>query len=160
VEALGSVKTTRGGPAQSFRAAFPSAYRSVAEARHAATEFAIQCGFSLADVCDIALAVGEACNNAAEHGHVEQGHFSVGCSFDGQALRVQITDNGCGFDLSGKGMSLRIEEPAQRGLGIFIMRALMDDVSYDLTDRGTSVEIVKRLHAKPGNGSFRSKDRG
>jgi len=152
-------KTTRGGAAQPFRATFPSAYRSVAEARHAATEFAIQCGFSLADVCDIALAVGEACNNAAEHGHVEQGHFSVGCSFDGQDLRVQIADGGCGFDLAGKGLG-QLGEPAQRGLGIFIMRALMDDVSYDMTDRGTSVEIVKRLHEEPGNGRVHSKDRG
>jgi serine/threonine-protein kinase RsbW len=153
-------KTTRGGPAQSFRAAFPSAYRSVPEARHAATEFAIQCGFSIADVCDIALAVGEACNNAAEHGHVEQGHFSIGCSFDGQALRVQIKDSGSGFDLAGKGMPHPREEPTQRGLGIFIMRALMDDVSYDMTDRGTSVEIVKRLREEPGNGRVHSKDRG
>lgn len=91
---------------------------------------------------------------------MEQGHFSVGCSFDGQDLRVQITDSGCGFDLSGKGMPQRLEEPAQRGLGIFIMRALMDDVCYDMTDRGTSVEIVKRLHAELGKRSFRSKDRG
>lgn len=158
MEVFRTVKTTRGGPAQYFRAAFPSAYRSVAKARHAATEFAIQCGFSLADVCDIALAVGEACNNAAEHGHVEQGHFSIGCSFDGQALRVQIRDSGSGFDLAGKGM--RLEQPGQRGLGIFIMRALMDDVSYDMTNRGTSVEIVKRLHAEPGRRSASSKHRG
>ncbi len=129
---------------RSFRAVFPSAYRSVAEARHAATDFASRCGFSLSDICDIALAVGEACNNAAEHGHVEKGNFSVGCSFDGLDLTVQISDGGRGFDPSGKG-ERAIDDPNVRGLGIFIMRSLMDEVRYETANGGTTVELIKRF---------------
>ena len=104
----------------------------------------MSCGFDLADTCDIALAVGEACNNAAEHGHVERGSFSLGCSFDGRNLTVQVSDSGEGFDPAGTG-TLR-GEPAVRGLGIFIMRALMDSVSYRTNGRGTTVELIKHLN--------------
>lgn len=126
-----------------IEALYPSAYPSVAEARHAVADFAIDCGFDYADMCDIALAVGEACNNAAEHGHVPSGHFRIGCTFDGVDLTIEIADNGSGFDIKQVPESIR-RDVVDRGMGIFLMRTLMDRVEHDCSGNGTIVRLVKR----------------
>lgn len=128
----------------SFNARYPSAFRSVAEARHAVADFALDCGFDLADICDVALAVGEACNNAAEHGHSDTGQIHLRCSFDGVDLAVVVADNGCGFDVHRVGYSPGDNGKGDRGLGIFLMRTLMDGVEYDCSNGGTTVRLVKR----------------
>ena len=51
---------------------------------------------------------------------------------------------GRGFDPRGKGDPIEPEERGVRGLGIFIMRALMDSVTYSSTERGTKVVLTKR----------------
>jgi len=127
----------------SFQALYPSAYRSVSEARHAAADFALDCGFDMSDLCDIALAVGEACNNAAEHGHVDAGRIRLGCVFDGVDLRIEISDNGLGFDVR-RVLGVTGASSRERGMGIHIMRTLMDRVEYDCSGDGTTVRLIKR----------------
>jgi len=130
-----------------FSASYPSAYNSVAQARHAVADFALDCGFDLSEVCDIALAVGEACNNAVEHGHAEQGSILVRCSFDGVDLSVEIADQGHGFDTRKLGETA--SPRGDRGLGIFLMRTLMDRVDYESTNRGTVVRLSTRRRHRP-----------
>jgi anti-sigma regulatory factor (Ser/Thr protein kinase) len=127
-----------------FSARYPSAFRSVAEARHAVADFALDCGFDLADICDIALAVGEACNNAAEHGHNDSGQILLQCRFDGVDLAIVVSDNGRGFDVRGVGHTPGSNGKGDRGLGIFLMRTLMDAVEYDCAGGGTTVRLMKR----------------
>lgn len=127
-----------------YSARFPSTLASVAHARRACTEFAQSCGFGPSETADIALAVGEACNNAAEHGHIAGGQYCVRCTFANGALRICVEDRGKGFEPRGKGARREPEQRGVRGLGIFIMRALMDDVSYEITDVGTAVSLIKR----------------
>ena len=126
-----------------FSASYPSAYRSVAQARHAVADFALDCGFDLADVGDIALAVGEACNNAVEHGHRESGAILINCTFDGVVLRVDISDQGRGFDAAHLAEASGSSR-GDRGLGIFLMKRLMDNVEYDSTATGTVVRLLAR----------------
>jgi serine/threonine-protein kinase RsbW len=129
----------------SYSARYPSAFRSVADARHAVADFSLDCGFDLADICDIALAVGEACNNAAEHGHSDTGQIQLQCTFDGVDLSVVVADSGCGFDVHAVGHAPGGDGKAgDRGLGIFLMRTLMDGVEYDCSSAGTVVRLVKR----------------
>ena len=127
----------------SYSARYPSAFRSVADARHAVADFALDCGFDLADICDIALAVGEACNNAAEHGHNESGQIQLQCTFDGVDLSVVVADSGAGFDPRQVPGTIK-RDMMDRGMGIFLMRALMDRVEHDCTGDGTTVRLVKR----------------
>lgn len=132
---------------KTFRALYPSEFRSVATARRAVAGFALECGFDREAVSDIALAAGEACNNAAEHGHVANGFFSVDCAFDGDTLSVSVQDFGHGFSADAEGRPMNPEDRGVRGLGIFIMRALSDGVRYATTNRGTKVELTKRLRS-------------
>lgn len=116
----------------------PAARRSVAA-------FALDCGFDVDTVSDIALAVGEACNNATEHGHVAHGSYTVSCAFVDSTMRIEVQDLGAGFDPTGSGSAEALVVTRGRGFGIFIMRTLMDCVEYSVTADGTRVLLVKKL---------------
>jgi serine/threonine-protein kinase RsbW len=146
-----------------FRALYPSAYESVAQARRAVGSFAHSCGYGTSDVSDIVLAVGEACSNAVEHGHVERGHFDVSCVFEDDLLSIEIRDDGRGFvDVRAD----KDDDPSEcigRGRGIRIMRALMDSVRYASAPSGTIAVLEKRMLVRgveePG-GELRGSDAG
>lgn len=122
---------------------YPSKLASVSKARREVTSFARGCRLLSSDINDIALATGEACNNAAEHGHVNGGYFKVTCSYDHGEFAVEVADEGCGFDPAGKGECIDPDRLGIRGLGIFIMKSLMDDVCFTMMGSGTSVKMMK-----------------
>ncbi len=122
---------------------YPSKLASVSKARREITSFARTCNLFACDISDIALAAGEACNNAAEHGHVLGGHFTVVCAFENGEFLVEVADEGCGFDPAGKGECIDPDRLGMRGLGIFIMRSLMDDVCFSMNACGTCVRMTK-----------------
>jgi serine/threonine-protein kinase RsbW len=96
---------------------------------------------------DIEIAVQEALANAVIHGNHEdphkQVHITCRCSTRGE-VSVTVRDEGEGFDRDG------VPDPTDpqnllltRGRGIYLMRALMDEVSF--TDNGRVVHMRKRL---------------
>lgn len=128
---------------RTFKRHYPSNYSSVPKARRDVAAFARGCGLLSNDISDITLAVGEACNNAAEHGHVASGRFGVTCWYENGEIVIDVADGGSGFDPQGKGECRDPENLGMRGLGIFIMRSLMDDVCYTVHGSGTAVRLTK-----------------
>lgn len=125
-----------------YRATFTSDPRNVALARKSIAGFASVCGFSENEVADIRLAAGEALSNAVEHGRSPRSSgFSVACSYDEDALVVEVRDSGGGFLQPGEIATIEPDDRG-RGFGIFLMRRLMDDVSF--ARNGTSVRMVRR----------------
>ena len=125
-----------------YRAAYPSDIKNVAVARLGIAEFAADCGFPNDAISDIRLAAGEALSNAVEHGSMKPGRkITVVCTFDGVELSIEVRDRGIGFaepsDRSGAQPDHR-----GRGFGIFLMRRLMDEVSF--ARNGTVVRLVRR----------------
>jgi len=116
----------------------------VARARRAICAFARECGFDGGQVDDIESAVGEALANAVEHGHRPGGSFSVGCTFDGARLVIDVKDGGPGFDFP-RPFPTAPPELRLRGFGSLIMQALMDEVWY--SERGTRVRLIKMMPA-------------
>jgi serine/threonine-protein kinase RsbW len=126
-----------------YRAAFTSDIRNVAKARLAVSAFAEGCGFSKEAVADIRLAAGEALSNAVEHAcGTSRRRFVVECTFDGTELAVEIHDEGQGFPAPGDRPSVE-PDCRGRGFGIFLMRRLMDEVSF--ARNGTVVRLIRRL---------------
>ncbi|HET9253446.1 MAG TPA: SpoIIE family protein phosphatase [Candidatus Eisenbacteria bacterium] len=93
------------------------------------------------------IAVIEAGTNAVQHGNVFSDHKSVQIEFvvtPGE-IAVQVDDYGEGFDPS------RVPDPTEgehlldlHGRGLFLMRSLMDDVSFETRDdKGTRVRLRK-----------------
>jgi serine/threonine-protein kinase RsbW len=89
------------------------------------------------EVNAIAISVVEAGTNAIQHGNRHDETLPVDFSFtieDGY-IEVTVRDRGPGFDIE-KVLRADPTEPenilAPRGRGIFIMRSLMDEVSFEI----------------------------
>lgn len=95
----------------------------------------------------IDLAVIEAGTNAIRHGNrndpSKRVHFRFCVSED--KLTVFVKDSGSGFKLESVQDPLSPENFMKPcGRGIFLMKALMDDVKYNISsNNGTEVQLVK-----------------
>lgn len=92
-------------------------------------------GFSEERVEDLKTAVAEACINAMEHGNKLDDSLSVGVilSMDANSLEVKVTDKGEGpqskKDAPDIDKKMQEEEDA-RGMGMFLIQALVDEVEW------------------------------
>lgn len=99
-------------------------------------------------VDDLKLAVSEACTNAIEaHADaVVDDRVTVRWSEGDDRLQVQIEDRGAGFDPSDLPEHPPVTDPErlnfERGLGIPLIRTLVDEVDFDPSAAGTSVRMV------------------
>ncbi len=113
-----------------YRAAYTNDIRNGASARRAIAGFAAECGFSEDEVSDIRLAAGEALSNAFEYGSgTPKRKVRVTCTFDDGQLTIEIHDRGRGFPEPSVQSSI-VPDDRGRGFGIFLMRRLMDEVSF------------------------------
>lgn len=128
------------------RVSFKSEYASLGEARRLVEQFASDAGFTEVEVFDIVLAVGEACTNAVLHAATADG-FWVACDYREGLLTIRVHDFGPGFSLDGRGIYIEPHLRKAGGLGIYIMRALVDKVSYEMNNDGTTVTLVKQAVA-------------
>lgn len=102
----------------------------------------------------ISNSVVEACTNAIEHGNKldPSKHVRVRFRTGPERIEIGVSDQGEGFELE------RVQDPRtpenlmrERGRGIFILRAFMDEVRFEFgPDQGTTVWMVKNLAGKPG----------
>ena len=112
-------------------------------------------------VDDLKIAVSEACTNAIEaHDASETDErVLVSCRADHERLEVCIEDRGSGFDVSNLPEHPPLTDPErlkfERGLGIPLIRALVDEVEFSSTGEGTAVRLVMRHDADlDGDGEF------
>jgi serine/threonine-protein kinase RsbW len=105
---------------------------------------------------EISMSVIEAGTNAIQHGHKQDPQKNVDVRFEMHAdrLLVAISDTGPGFDPPDGVPDITSPEHLldERGRGIFIMRCCMDEVDFDVSDRGTTVKLTK-LRQQDTNGS-------
>jgi len=99
---------------------------------------------------DLKLAVSEACTNAIEAHDAAGSHerVLVRCRAADDALEVCVEDRGQGFDPSQLPDHPPVTDPDrlkfERGLGIPLIRALVDEVEFSPTEHGTAVRLVMR----------------
>lgn len=93
-------------------------------------------------IADILVATCEACTNVVKHAQTTS-RYEVLASVDGDRCVLKIVDKGQGLE---PGEPSPPAPEAESGRGIKIMRALVDDVSFDTgPERGTVVYLQKRL---------------
>jgi serine/threonine-protein kinase RsbW len=97
---------------------------------------------------DLKLAVSEACTNAIEahhEGEVDE-RVLVRCAEADDRLEVSIQDRGAGFDPESLPEHPPVTDPErlnfERGLGIPLIRTLVDEVSFEPSTDGTAVRLV------------------
>ncbi len=127
----------------------PARAEWVALARLAVATVANRLNFSVEEIEDVKLAVAEACAAVIQHeGH---GEFIVlSCDAQDGALQVRVYDAGR-HGLPAQERTLNFDEARVAGLGIFLIRTLMDEVSYDVHPQlGTELQMLKRSLDRPG----------
>lgn len=109
--------------------------------RQEVEDVATSCGFSDNDIYQMKVAVSEAAANAMEHGsplgEKSRIHLTIECN--GGRMMIEIADEG----VFKARLPVTDGRPSHRGRGIFLMTALMDQVSITEHQEGTVVRLVK-----------------
>ena len=116
--------------------AFPARPESAPQFRNALRAFLENARIDGSRINDVVLAAGEAAGNAIEHAYRgKAGTFHLKAHVAGSRLTVEVWDMG----------RWRLDGDPERGRGLGIMRALVDDVAIESTRAGTSVRLVLAL---------------
>ena len=119
--------------------------------RDVAGEILTQLNASEKDVADIRLAVTEACANAVRHAsgtHKYRIHLEVG----ERSCLVEVIDVGPGFgDLPAALESEEADPEDETGRGLYLMRALVDDLDFIREGESNTVKLVKRWEPVEGS---------
>jgi len=108
-------------------------------------------GFTSEEIEDIVLAVDEACTNIIEHSYHSKPDLDIEIflSFSGDTLSIKIIDYGETFDSKSiKDLNLEVYHKQRRvgGLGVYLMKTLMDDVKYSsVKNKYNQVILTKKL---------------
>lgn len=107
-------------------------------------------GFSDKDVYNIQLATDEAASNIIEHAYekLSDGILELSCGVRDDQITIVLIDRGESFDPSEIPLPDLKADLSNRkigGLGIFLMRKLMDDVHYEAkADKSNVLTMTKR----------------
>ena len=124
---------------ESINMSLPSKPEYVSVARLTASFVANQMGFDIETIEDIKLAVGEACNNAILHSGSDE-TYKLEFIKHSDNLTIEIVDHGKGFSIE-KYKKPDAEELQENGLGLFIIKSLMDTVEIE-TSEGQGTKII------------------
>jgi serine/threonine-protein kinase RsbW len=114
---------------------------------------AIEAGLNEAEVYAVQLAVDEASTNIIEHGYGQEcpSRIDISCENLDDGLKVVIYDDAEPFNpesVPDPEINVSLEEVKPRGLGMFLMRKMMDEVQYvSSPEKGNTLTMIKR-HAR------------
>lgn len=122
----------------------PNKPEYVSVIRLTVTGIANRMGFDVEKIEDIKVAISEACTNAITHGICqEEENFYIDFSSDEEKLVISVYDNGKGC-LSNNIKTPNLGELNEGGLGVFIIKSLMDDVEIlPNNGKGTVIKMTK-----------------
>lgn len=133
----------------------PGRYSYLEKIREFVGQFAKQAGMNASEVYEVQLSVDEACSNIIEHayGGEDLGKIDCSCQVDGESLTIVLRDFGGSFNPENvppieKDVPLQQLKP--RGAGIYLMKKLMDEVSFEFTkESGNKLTLVKFIQKEP-----------
>jgi anti-sigma regulatory factor (Ser/Thr protein kinase) len=114
----------------------PADPKILIEIRHLLRRWLRHHGANDAETLEITLAVSEACTNAIEHAYSPApAEFTLSASADDGRFTFTISDTG----------RWRPPQGQDRGRGLTIIRAAMDDVDVNTSDTGTEIVMHRRI---------------
>lgn len=131
-------------------ASFPARFDSLESIGNLVAQAAREAGFDDNAVYEVQLAVDEAATNIIEHAYGGEGKGEIRITFQitSDSLILRIYDRGIPFDphmIEKPKLHLKLEELSPRGLGLYWMRNLMDDVHFEFTpEQGNILTMSKR----------------
>ena len=129
---------------------FPAKFEFLDEIREFVAKVAREGGFTDKAIYSLQLAADEAASNIIEHAYdgISNGQLDITCYMKGDTLIITMRDTGKPFDPSKvKQPNLKADLSDRQigGLGVYLMRKLMDDVSYVSNSKmGNLLTMTKR----------------
>ena len=107
-------------------------------------------GFGTSTTMSMNLAIEEAVVNVMEYAYPKgtKGYVSIEAEANAERLKFIISDSGTPFDPTAKGevdITLSAEERPIGGLGIHMVRQIMDSINYERTDGKNVLTLRKKL---------------
>jgi serine/threonine-protein kinase RsbW len=115
--------------------------------KHAATD----AGMDESGLHAVEMAVDEACSNIIEHAYngMKAEDIECTCDHNGQTLTIILRDHGRPFRVKAVAdpdLSTVLEDRRVGGLGVYLIRKLMDEVRYErLGDMGNILTLVRKI---------------
>jgi serine/threonine-protein kinase RsbW len=112
-------------------------------------------GFAGKQLCQIEMAVDEACANVVDHAYeqMEVGDMEVSCSLNEQDLIICVRDWGRSFNLDeipDPDVEAPLEDRTLGGLGLYLIKQIMDRVQYTADpEAGNVLLMVKKRKCGP-----------
>jgi serine/threonine-protein kinase RsbW len=123
----------------------PAKAEWVAVARLAVAAVASRLNFSVDEIEDIKLAIAEACTNCIAHA-AENERIEITSEVLTDEVRLSVRDRSVGHKLESVEDGAFADGKRTEELGVFLIRALMDDVTYSVDAReGTELVMIKRV---------------
>lgn len=124
--------------------------RHLAEVRDFVANHASEMGLSDKDISDIRLAVDEAYTNIIKHAYGNSGDrpVEIEIGHNAKQLWISLIDHGEAFDpsdYSEPDILQRIKEKKRGGMGVYLIRKLMDQVQYNKRGQTNEIRMVKNL---------------
>jgi anti-sigma regulatory factor (Ser/Thr protein kinase) len=129
---------------------FAAKFDYLDEIREFVGAIAREAGFSEKDVYNIQLATDEAASNIIEHAYdkIADGILELSCGVWDDQITIVLIDRGESFDPSEiplPDLKADLSDRKIGGLGIFLMRKLMDEVHYEAKpDKRNVLTMTKR----------------
>jgi len=94
------------------------------------------------------LVIDEACTNIIRHGYrdIKNGEITIKAIVRRLSLTILIIDQGKSYDprqANTPDLAKYVNIGKKGGLGILMMRKLMDDIQYSITERGNEFRLTK-----------------
>ena len=130
---------------------FDANFQNLDEIREFVGEAARQVGFSDKEIYSIQLAADEASSNIIEHAYssIEDGKLEIECIIGNGELKIVMHDWGKPFDPSSipePNIKADLSERKIGGLGMYLMRKLMDEVTYSSSpETGNTLIMIKHM---------------
>ncbi|MBP5426134.1 MAG: ATP-binding protein [Prevotella sp.] len=113
--------------------------------------FCDEAGIGMETTMSLNLALEEAVVNVMDYAYPKDtaGHVNIDVRTDADCVVFVITDNGIPFDptaMKDVDTTLPLEERSIGGLGIFLTRQIMDDISYERSNDKNILTLKKNIN--------------
>jgi len=133
---------------QKINITIPSKIEELNRIEEISEEIAEKMGMNEDEEDNLCIAITEVVGNAIVHGNRKDPKKKVQIEFrlEKDKVTISVKDEGEGFEIDKLSNPLEPENIMKdSGRGIFILKTLMDDVSFDFSSEGTRVTFVMRI---------------
>ncbi|HEX6982342.1 MAG TPA: ATP-binding protein [Balneolaceae bacterium] len=134
---------------KSFKISVKASTAHLARVRDFVAGHAVACGCNDDAVADICLAVDEAYTNIIKHAYKGDSKKSVDIKlgYDDNEFWVSLLDTGGSFDpesYSKPDICKKIKQRKRGGVGVYLIKELMDRVEYKTEDSVNEIRMTKK----------------